>query len=420
MNEALFQFIWKHRLFDAQSLKTTSQQAISILHTGNLNTNAGPDFLEAKIKIDQTTWAGNVELHLKASDWKKHHHVGNKNYEKIILHVVFENDLELNLDCPTLELKKNIDASLIKNYASLMQNNYFIPCEKLIEKVPVISKMQQLDKALLERLMQKSQSINELLILYKNSWQDVFYILLAQSFGLKINSFPFETLAKRIPLKLFSKHKNNLLQIEALLFGTAGFLTDDFNDVYYQTLKKEFDYLKSIYKIEPLEKHQWLFMRLRPNNFPTIRLAQFAQLIFQSEHLFSKIISLHNVKDVFSLFQFSINDFWRTHYTFSEKESKPTTKKMGNTFISLLIINTIIPTLFVYGKSIGDKTICDKAIHWLEEMPAEKNTIIEKYKLLDVDIKTAYDSQAILELKKNYCSKKNCLNCVIGFRLLKN
>ncbi len=419
MNENLFQFIWKHRLFDAKNLKTTHQQEIVILQTGELNTNAGPDFLEAKIKIGTTTWAGNIELHLKTSDWKKHHHSGNKNYEKLILHVVFENDVEINLDCPTLELKNNIDATLLNKYNSLMENNYFIPCEKLISSVPLISKMQQLDKVLLERLMQKSTTINELLVLYKNSWQEVFYILLAQSFGLKINSFPFETLAKRIPLKLFSKHKNNLVQIEALLFGTAGFLSDDFNDDYYLSLKKEYDYLQKIYKLEPLEKHQWLFMRLRPSNFPTIRLAQFAQLIFESEHLFSKIIALTNLKDVFSLFQFSLKGFWKTHYSFSEKESKATAKKMGNTFISLLIINTIIPTIFVYGKSIDDKKICDKALRWLEEMPAEKNTIIENYRHLNFEINTAYDSQAILELKKNYCSKKNCLNCVIGFRLLK-
>jgi hypothetical protein len=423
MSENLLQFIWQFRLYDSsRPLLTNEGLEAIVVHPGSLNKHAGPDFLEAKIKIGNTLWVGNIEIHLKSSDWKKHQHEQNENYSNLILHIVFEHDEEIetknNSQFPTIELKNYIDKKLLHKYESLMNEQQFIPCEKYIPDVREITIHQQLDKMLTERLEEKTGHFKLLLDQNNNNWHEVFYIVLARSFGLHINQDAFEQLAKSIPLSMFAKHKNNIVQLEALLFGQAGFLFEYFDELYPIQLQKEYQYLQKLHSLKPIEKHHWKFLRLRPANFPTIRIAQFAQLLFQSTHLFSKITEAKTIKEIQQFFKIEVSDFWQSHYTFLETSTEKT-KSMGNSFIHLIIINAIIPTLFIYGKMQGKEECCTKAIDFLKELKAEKNSIIEQWNVLKIKSENAADSQSLLQLKKYYCDKKRCLECSIGFAIMK-
>jgi hypothetical protein len=299
-----------------------------------------------------------------------------------------------------------------------MQQNLFIPCSNSIQNVREITIQQQLDRMLTERLEDKTKLIQDLLIRYNNNWQEVFYIQLARGFGIHINQDAFEQVALQTPLNLFAKHKNNLLQIEALLFGQAGFLNDYFDEKYPELLRGEYLYLQKLHALHPIEKKQWKFLRLRPANFPTIRLAQFAQLLHESTHLFSKITEAKTIKDLEKLFQFTVSDYWLRHYTFLEKSDEKK-KNLGKSFTHTLIINSIVPILFIYGKLQGKEEFCQKAIDFLKEIPAEKNAQMNQWKNLGLTISTSEDSQALLQLKKKYCDKKLCLECSIGYSILK-
>jgi hypothetical protein len=423
MSENLLQFIWQFRLYNASKpLLTNEGLEVIVIHPGTLNKHAGPDFLEAKIKIGNTLWVGNIEVHLKSSDWKKHQHEQNENYSNLIVHVVYEHDVEVethnNSHFPTIELKYHLDKKWLYKYESMMNEQQFIPCEKYIEEVREITIHQQLDRMLTERLEAKTVYIQTLLSQYNHNWHEVFYIVLARSFGLQINQDAFEQLAKSIPLSLFAKHKNNIFQLEALLYGQAGFLFDYFDELYPIQLQKEYQYLQKLYHLKPIEKYRWKFLRLRPANFPTIRIAQFAQLLFQSTHLFSKITEAKSIKEIEQLFQIEVSDFWQSHYTFLET-SLEKTKSIGHLFIQLIIINAVIPAIFEYGKLQGKEAYCIKAIEFLKQLKAEKNMIIDQWNLLGIHCENAADSQALLQLKKSYCDKKRCLECSIGFAVLK-
>ena len=423
MSENLLQFIWQFRLYNASKpLLTNEGLEVIVIHPGTLNKHAGPDFLEAKIKIGNTLWVGNIEVHLKSSDWKKHQHEQNENYSNLILHVVYEHDVEVethnNSHFPTIELKYHLDKKWLYKYESMMNEQQFIPCEKYIEEVREITSHQQLDRMLTERLEAKTVYIQTLLSQYNHNWHEVFYIVLARSFGLQINQDAFEQLAKSVPLSLFAKHKNNIFQLEALLYGQAGFLFDYFDELYPIQLQKEYQYLQKLYHLKPIEKYRWKFLRLRPANFPTIRIAQFAQLLFQSTHLFSKITEAKSIKEIEQLFQIEVSDFWQSHYTFLET-SLEKTKSIGHSFIQLIIINAVIPAIFEYGKLQGKEAYCIKAIEFLKQLKAEKNMIIDQWNLLGIHCENAADSQALLQLKKTYCDKKRCLECSIGFAVLK-
>lgn len=423
MTEDLLQFLWQHRLYNTSNkLLNTDGESIEIIFPGILNHHAGPDFLEAKIKVAHTTWVGNIEIHLKTSDWNKHHHNENSEYDKLILHVVYLNDIALNRNQKTqfmtLELKNHIDPTLIKQYETLMEQKSFIPCEKLIQQVPPLSIMQQMNRVLAERLEEKTHSILELLSNKNNNWQEVFYINLAKGFGSQINQYPFQQLAQNTPLNLIAKLKSNPLQIEALLFGQAGFLNEYFDEDYPILLQNEYQYLKKIHQLKPMDKNLWKFLRLRPANFPTIRIAQFSQLILQSTHLFSKILNAQNIQELLSLFQVHLSQFWETHYTLYDSGNKKE-KHLGISFTHTLIINSIIPTLFIYGKLQGREEFCNIAIELLNELPAEKNHIITKWSQLGLKMKHASDTQSALQLYHKYCLQKKCLHCSIGFKILK-
>lgn len=422
MTEELLHHIWKFRLFDQQKLRTTANEEIEIRKAGEHNHNAGPDFFNSTIHIADTTWAGNVEVHVLASDWNKHHHQQDKSYDNIILHVVYIADRQIcrasGEPIPTLVLKDRIAQSYYRNYLQFKSSKDWIPCEKQLSEVPAIVFNATLDRLLAERLEEKSTSIFDALQLSKMNWEEVFYRTLARNFGFKTNALPFELLAKSIPSSVLAKHKSSLLQIEALLFGQAGFLEQHFHEKYPLQLQNEYAFLRQKFKLVPVDNHIWKFMRLRPVNFPTIRIAQFAALIHQSTNLFSKIIDTAGPEELRKLLDIHVSEYWKQHYLF-EKQSSRQHKRLGKEAINNLIINTIIPFLFVYGKSKANAHYQEKALNLLEEMEGEQNSIITQWKQLNVSVLKASATQALLQLKNNYCDRKKCLQCSIGNYLIK-
>ena len=423
MTEEFLHYIWKYRKFDAHKLFTSSGESITIVKPGDHNTDAGPDFFNAKIKIGKTTWAGNVEIHVNSSDWEKHAHQNDKAYDNIILHVVYKDDKKVVCGngeaLSTLQLKGILDESIYKQYVNFKSNNNWIPCENQVHSVSSFVVNNWLDRILIERLERKSQSIVQSLKLNKNNWEETFYQQLARSFGSKVNAEPFELLAKALPIAVLSKHKNSLFQMEALFFGQAGMLVKPGKDEYYIKLQLEYYFLKQKFKLQPIEMHLWKFLRLRPVNFPTIRIAQFACLVYQSSHLFSKILEADKTKAIKKLLMVEASSYWNEHYQFNKKATKRK-KTIGSDTIDVVIINTIVPFLFVYGKQKSEEKYVDKALHLLDKIVGEKNSIIEKWRQLKMPVKTAHTTQALLELKNEYCKQKRCLECGIGNALLVN
>lgn len=423
MTEEFLHHIWKFRLFDQLELKTTKGEIIEIQKTGEHNFDAGPDFFNGKIKVGETLWAGNVEVHINSSDWKRHLHQNDKAYDNIILHVVNNADTVLHRstgeEIPTLEIKNRIHKKLYQNYLDFKSSTDWIPCEKQISSVPEMIVNSTKDKLLLERLERKSISIIDSLKLNNNNWEETFYQSLARNFGFKTNAEPFELLAKSIPSIVLGKHKSSLLQLEALLFGQAGMLFEHFSEKYPQQLQNEYAFLKQKFKLQPIEKHLWKYLRLRPINFPSIRIAQFANLIYNSSHLFSKILELENASELKKVMNISVSGYWESHFMLDRTSSKKS-KHLGEEAINNIIINTIVPFLFVYGKQKDDEKYVTKALLFLEQTRGESNSITRKWEELGVCIKTAHSTQALLQLKNEYCNHKKCLNCSIGNYLLKN
>jgi len=421
MKEEFLHYIWKYKLYKSGNLKTISGQKVEIIKPGIHNFDSGPDFFNAKIKIDKTVWSGNVEVHINSSDWYSHNHHINKAFDNVVLQVVYNHDKEVFRTngelIQTLELK--FDNRLLNTYENLLQSKLWIPCEKEISKVDKFIVDQWIVKLAFERLEEKSNRINDLLQQFNNNWETAFYIQLAHNFGFKLNGEPFELLAKSLPLSYLAKHKNSLLQIEALLFGQAGFLNDPDGDDYYKSLQKEYQFLKSKFNLKPIEKHLWKFLRSRPGNFPTIRIAQFAMLIFKSSALFSKIIESKNIDEIKDLLLIETSEYWINHYLFN-KESVKKTKSLGESAVDILIINSIIPFLFVYGKQTGNEVIKQRALDFLEKIKSEKNSILESWKQVGISSDNALSSQALIHLKNKYCDNKNCLNCQIGSHVIIN
>lgn len=421
--EDFLHYVWQFRSFDYNDLQTTDGEKVKIINPGLLNKNAGPDFFHAKIEIGDTTWAGNVEIHIKSSDWLKHYHQKDPSYQNVILHVVYEHDAEIkrmdNTVLPVLELKKRISADLIKKYENLFLTLTDFPCVAQIGTVDSLIIDSFLSRTLIERFEQKTHSVTESLNELHGNWDETFFRFLARNFGFKINALPFELLAKAVPQNVYAKHKNNPLQIEALVFGAAGFLNDQFEEEYPKKLKAEFQFLKKKYNIKPVEISVWKFMRMRPQNFPTIRLAQFAALIVKANHLFSKIMEIKEVDRLRALFEnLPVNDYWKTHYHF-KKEASSVNIQIGKTSVDNILLNTVTLFLFAYGKHTDTRFYINRAIKLLETIPAEQNAVIDKYIAAGVAVRHAFTSQGILQLKKQYCDAKKCLSCGIGIKILK-
>lgn len=421
MKEDFLYYLWRMKRFDFNNLKTTSGEEITIQNSGELNNDSGPDFLNARIKIGDTLWAGNVEMHLKSSDWMTHQHQKDAAYDNVILHVVLEEDQPISRKSgehiPCLELRKRIPPKISKTYKRLIQSGHWIPCQHLFHEVPKITLDLWLDRILVERLETKIIEIEKSLVLNQNNWEETFYQFLARNFGVKINAEPFEQLAKSIPLLTLTKHKSSLLQIEAILFGQSGLLTNHLKDSYPKKLQKEYLFLKRKYTLKPIKGDSWKFMRLRPANFPTVRIAQFATLVYQSIHLFSKMLAAKNVKEIENMFEVKISNYWQNHYVFDKKSIKRN-KSLGKSAIHLLIINTIVPFLFLYGKNKGEEQFKERALQLLEDIQPEKNNIVEKWKTLGLKPSSAYQTQALIHLKNNYCNAKKCMNCAVGNAVL--
>ena len=422
-NEEFLHFIWQFRLYGTQNLYTTTGETIEVLQQGTLNKHAGPDFTKAKLIIGGTTWVGNVEIHIKSSDWLLHNHQIDNAYENVILHVVYEDDEPIyrqdGTKLPVLILKGLFPTYLLDNYEQLITSANNFPCERQIHLVDEFLIDGFLSRVLVERLEQKSEEVYSKLNVLKGDWDETFYHFMARNFGFKVNAIPMEMLAQSIPQQLFAKHKDNPLQIEALIFGQAGFLNQTFEDEYPNQLKREYQFLQKKYNLKPIDISLWKFMRMRPQNFPTLRLAQFAALIVNSNHLFSKILVMRDYRNSQILFEnLPVNPFWKTHYHFN-KGAENVSLQMGKSSIQNILINTMSLFLFAYGKALDQENYVTRSLYLLENIQTEKNVIIKQYEDAGVVVKNAFYSQAILQLKKKYCNEKKCLSCGIGIKLLK-
>ncbi|MDQ6757833.1 MAG: DUF2851 family protein [Bacteroidota bacterium] len=421
MKEKLLQYIWQFQYFNKNELTTTNGELLRIIHQGNFNTSQGPDFTEAKIKIDNTMLVGNIELHVKSSDWNLHNHSSDKNYGNVVLHVVWEHDKEIKSTAEnnllTLELKSRVSKLLLNKYEELMNASSFIPCEKQIHSVNALTLTSWKQRLLAERLESKSAVIFQFLHQNNFHWEETFWWLIAKNFGIKVNSESFEKLAISIPVSILAKHKNQIHQLEAILFGQAGLLEKDFKEDYPLLLQKEYRFYKKKYKFEEPQVNLF-FLRMRPANFPTIRLAQLAMLIHKSSHLFSKIIEADKVSEIKQLLKLTANDYWHNHYMFDETSAFKK-KKLGEQMVNNIFINTVVPVLFSYGLHHNDERYKDKAIAWLEEIASEKNVITKGFENLQFTNKNSFDSQSYIQLKNEYCNNKRCLECSIGNSLLK-
>lgn len=422
MNEDFLHYVWKYKMFSKVDFKTTNKECFTILNSGLHNKNAGPDFLNAQLNIEGQTWIGNLEMHTKASDWYLHNHETDANYDAVILHVVWENDavifMKNNKPLPTLVLKDFVDASVLNNYRELFLTPIsWIPCKDAIVTVDEFTFSNWKERLFFERLERKSIEISSLLQKEHNNFEAVLFQLLTKNFGLKVNADAFLRLAQSIDFSIIQKVGFNENQFAALLFGQAGFLEEEIEDEYYEELKREYSYLKHKFKLNTIPKNEFSFFRMRPNNFPTIRIAQLVSLFNTHQNLFSKLIAINNLKDFYELFAVEIHPFWKTHYNF-ESTSKLSPKKLTNSFIDLLIINTIIPLKFLYEKSKGEVDTTS-FLKLLKNIKSEKNNIVSKFSEIGVGAKNAFETQALLELKNNYCAPKHCLECAIGNALLK-
>jgi hypothetical protein len=421
VKEDFLHYVWKYKLFDTSNLLTANNEAVTIINSGQHNTDAGPDFFNGKVVIDSTTWAGNIEIHINSSDWLTHKHQHDKAYENVVLHVVFNDDKVIydvnNNLIPTLELKDLINSDLIAKNNYLQVSKDWIACQNQIAAVDSFTINTWLNRLAVERLERKSEEIQFTLQQNKNDWEQTFYQYLFKYFGLKVNALPFEQLAINTSVKIADKH-NQLISIEALYYGQSGFLEDKIRDDYYVRLQKEYQFLKAKFSLQPIDKSLWKLLRLRPANFPAIRISQLAKLLSNETRLFAKILDAASVKEIEKLFKTETSEYWKTHYQFGVVAEKSSTKKVGKTLINSLIINVVVPFLFVYGKQKQDEKLMDKALTFLENVNSESNSIITKWKELAIVSENAMQSQALLELKNNYCSQKKCLNCNVGSKIL--
>jgi Protein of unknown function (DUF2851) len=422
MKEDFLHYIWKFKKFDISDLKTTTGEKLTIINSGQYTQLAGPDFFNAQIEIENQKWAGNVEIHIKSSDWYVHNHEKDANYDSVILHVVWEHDTEIfrkdNSEIPVLELKKYISASVLDNYQALSSPKSWIFCEKQIAKTPDFVLKNWQESLFFERLERKSKPIQDLAIATNNDWEAVLFLLLAKNFGLNTNGEIFLKIAQSFPYNIFRKESFEVENLEAILFGNSGLLDIEKEDNYYKDLKFRYFYLLHKYQIEKNVSEPVQFFKHRPDNFPTIRLSQLANLYHNQQNLFSRVIAISDVKQLYLLFDISVSEYWKTHYQF-DKESPKKSKSLSKSFVDLLLINTIIPIQFAYAKSLG-KEISEDLITSLSQIAPENNSIIDKFNSFGIKSKNAFDSQSLLQLKNEYCNKSRCLDCAIGIDLMKN
>lgn len=418
--EQLLHYVWKHKIFPLKELKTTTGQQVEVIDTGLANTDAGPDFFNAKLKLDGVLWIGNIEIHERSSDWFKHGHHADAGYNSVILHIASEIDTEISRSngerIPQIQLI--CPEAVRTNYKELLETDSYPPCYRIIPSLPPFTAHSWMTALQMERFEQKATLLNERLKRCQGNWEDAFFITLARNFGFGLNGDAFETWAHRLPFRAVDKHRNDLFQIEAIFFGQAGILEDSDGDGYYLRLKKEYTYLQHKFGLIPMDASLWRFLRLRPANFPHIRIAQLACLYHRAYGLLSRIMETETLQGVRDILKGGTSEYWLTHYTFGgSSPSRP--KTLSNTSLDLLIINTVVTFLYAYGLHKGNRVLCARAGSFLEELKAENNYITRMWEQCGMKTSNAADSQALIQLKKEYCDKKKCLYCRIGYEYLK-
>ena len=413
-------YVWKHKIFPLKELKTTTGQQVEVIDTGLANTDAGPDFFNAKLKLDGVLWIGNIEIHERSSDWFKHGHHADAGYNSVILHIASEIDTEISRSngerIPQIQLI--CPEAVRTNYKELLETDSYPPCYRIIPSLPPFTAHSWMTALQMERFEQKATLLNERLKRCQGNWEDAFFITLARNFGFGLNGDAFETWAHRLPFRAVDKHRNDLFQIEAIFFGQAGILEDSDGDGYYLRLKKEYTYLQHKFGLIPMDASLWRFLRLRPANFPHIRIAQLACLYHRAYGLLSRIMETETLQGVRDILKGGTSEYWLTHYTFGgSSPSRP--KTLSNTSLDLLIINTVVTFLYAYGLHKGNRVLCARAGSFLEELKAENNYITRMWEQCGMKASNAADSQALIQLKKEYCDKKKCLYCRIGYEYLK-
>ena len=421
MHENILHYVWQNMLFD-KKLKTVDGQDITVIHPGFPSNQQGPDFENAKIKINNRTWYGTVEIHVNASDWYRHGHNTDKNYDNVILHVVHKFDKPVyrtnGEPIPTLELK--IPEKIQQNFNRIYQSKDTIKCTNLSQKIPQLYKLNWLENLLLQRLQQRTNSILSLLHYTKNHWEQVLFIQIARYFGQKVNNQPFELLAKSLPLTTLYRNSDDKEQTEALLFGQAGLLQHKCNDEYFLKLKNDFEFLKLKYNLKPLEPSIWRFSKIYPHNFPTIRISQLADFITKNQPLFDLLLEITDLEEFYALFKFCASPYWDNHYKFCKPGRKKYKKCLSKQAIQNLLINAVLPFIFAYGHYFSEKQFMQRALEFYSKLPFEQNSITKKFQAMEFPAESAAHSQAQLQLYHNYCQQNLCFKCRIGSWILVN
>jgi len=421
MKEIFIHYLWENKLLQHVD-HTTDNEPVEIIHPGFRNAHAGPDFLNARINIGGTLWAGNVEIHVNASDWLLHNHQHDKAYDNVILHVVFQEDKKIsnseNRQIPTIEIENKFDEDILFRYNSFITSQRWIACEKHITEIQHFTWLSWLDRLIVEKMETKVGVLQQSFEESQNDWEETFYRRLMTNLGLKVNDAAFEQLARAVPFNLLLRHADKLHELEALLFGQAGMLEKKFKDEYPNKLRETYHFLAQKHDLRAMNESAWRFMRLRPVNFPTIRIAQFASMVHKHKQLFSNIIETESVTEIANLFRCKASAYWDTHFQF-DKASGNKQKQLGEQSAQLLMVNSVVQILFFYGKYIHKDLLTEKALMILESAEAEDNQVIRKFTTMGVDISNALQSQSLLFLKSTYCDPKRCLECRVGQILLK-
>ena len=419
--EQLLHYTWKHKIFPLCELRTTDGRLLEVLNPGIHNTDAGPDFTGAKIKLDGVEWVGNVEIHLKTSDWFRHHHDTDAAYENIILHVASEVDQQLfypnGQEIPQLQL--SVPSYVRDNYAELCHNDCRPPCRHVVSNLSTFLIHNWMTSLTLERFEERTRQIMQRRDSLEKNWEDTLFVTLARNFGFGINGDAFEQWAQSIPMMAVGKHRDDLFQIEAIFFGQAGLLDVHYEDDYYLRLQREYHYLRQKFSLTPMNNAAWKFLRLRPQNFPHIRIAQLAMLYYEQRLNLSRLLSAETLPEISALLQTHVSDYWQTHYTFASQPTQPMEKSLSPSTIELIIINSVAPILFAYGKYKSDTSLCDRAFSLWEQLKPENNAIIRDWALAGIPCENAADSQALIQLHHNYCQRRDCLRCQFGYEYIR-
>lgn len=417
--ESLLHYVWKYRLYTSV-LTTNEGKEVYVIDPGITNSDAGPDFFNAKIKEGDTVWAGSIEIHKRASDWFKHGHDKDKAYDAVVLHIVEEDDVPVfrSTGEKISQLVLPVPSYIRQNINQLLSSKSILPCASIIKDLDPFLLSSWLNVLASERLERKMQDVFTLLKQQNEDWNEVFYILLTRNFGFGLNSEAFQQLAVSLPLRYIRKHRHSISQVEALFFGQAGMLKDEYGDEYYRLLRREYEFLSRKFDLKAVDASQFKSMRVRPIGFPHLKIAQLSMLWFTHDTLFSQLLEANTLNEIRAFFRFQPSDYWLTHYSFRH-QSPERSKTIGENAINIIIINTVASVMFAWGKRKNKLEYCERAIQILERLPAEQNSICRLFTNAGIQLSNAADSQAVIQLKRAYCETKKCIYCRIGYNYLK-